>query len=80
MDEIDALGLTLSEEANRINVHKIDFIQIQNNRFSTSLDLRFQFRDKLGSYSSDESDRRAGSTGDLVDSERHPELVSPCTL
>jgi hypothetical protein len=72
MDETDAFGLTVSKEANRVNIHETDFIQIQNHRCSASLDLRFQFLDKLGSHSSDQPDLSTRSIGNLVDSERHP--------
>jgi len=71
MDETDAFGLTCSKEANHIHVHQTQFLQIQNDPCSASLDLRLQFVQKLGPHSSNQPDRRGRSIRYFFDSERH---------
>src|SRR2546428_6165371 len=81
VENVDASGLTASEETNNLNVDEGHFFEVQRHGPSALLDLTLDFAQMLGLHSTDQSNRRAAPIRIPFDPQRHvrraPPLVTP---
>src|SRR5277367_4229294 len=67
----DACRLTLVEKTNTFDIHQIEFLQIQRDVWSATLDLRFQLIKVLRSKLPAQTNARLVLTSDSLDLQRH---------
>jgi hypothetical protein len=73
----DVRRLTLVQEANAINIHEIDLLQIQRYVWSPTINLRFQLPKVLGSKLAAKANPRFPSTKSPFDLQCHGPSPEP---